>query len=198
MVTELPKGGFWLEMLGVLWDIPVFLMFCLVLLIPYMLIALYRRSLATGLFIFMVTLAFLFHLAVVKYFIITLTPLDQVVFSYNFKELVMISQSSVSMGLTTFLPFIFLIISMLLFQYLFRKLRPGKLSLRIFYGIMITSPLILLFLVPGANRYRTDFNYYMATNKTRFFTVNCLKYIRHSYGQKGADSRSIIHTRPGK
>jgi phosphoglycerol transferase MdoB-like AlkP superfamily enzyme len=190
-VTELPKGGFWLEMLGVLWDIPAFLMVCLVLLVPYILIALYRRSLATGFFIVIITLLFLFHLAVVKYFIITLTPLDQVVFSYNFKELVMISQSSVSMGFSTFLPFILLIISILLFQYLFRRLQPGKLFLRIFYGIMIISPFIMLFLVPGANRYQTDFNYYMATNKTRFFTFNCLKYIRHSNGLKGAGAGQL-------
>jgi glucan phosphoethanolaminetransferase (alkaline phosphatase superfamily) len=175
-VTELPPGGFWLEMLGFAIDIPAWFAISLVLMIPYLLISLYSQKLAAGVHIILAIIVLLIHLLLVNYFIITLVPLDQVIFSYNIREMMMITKSSVSFSFMTFLPVISLIIAILLSQYLFRNLHLNRIWRMVVFGLITASPFIMNFALPGENAYRTNFAYHIASNKSYFFTSRCLSY----------------------
>jgi len=83
-------------------------------------------------------------------------PLDQVIFSYSFSEILMITRSSAQVSWVTFIPFYLILIILFGFQYVGRRMKPGKPVLILLAALLVCSPVYALWLIPGQRSFFRD------------------------------------------
>ncbi len=180
MMHSLPFHAVFLEFRGFLMDVILWQYLSWILLIPFILFSLTGKwigRLFFGLFSFILLCV---EWGLFQYFSLTLRPLDQVVFSYTLKEMMMITGSCVKFNLITFLPFILILIFLFFGIYFFLKI---KLKKNVLLSITIVS-IMTLFLIgpvtPKENQSRNPFEYYVVYNKTAYFLEKCRIYFSRS------------------
>ena len=102
----LPTDAMLLEWRGFIQDLVLWLILSWFLLIPFFLLSLLKRWLGIAFFSLVFFTVAISEWSLFQYFKITLTPLDQVVFSYTVREMTIIAQDSAQVNFFAFLPFI--------------------------------------------------------------------------------------------
>jgi phosphoglycerol transferase MdoB-like AlkP superfamily enzyme len=173
----LPQYAILLEMQGFLNDFIAWQFISWALLFPFFILSLFRRW--AGIFFFGLVF-FIFssaEWALFQYFRYTLTPLDELIFSYTAREIIVITGSSVSISLLTFLPFLILLITTAAMILLFLRLHVTKI-LAGFFIICSAGILILRHsFIPDEGRSKNLFEHYMVINKSMYFSKKCALYI---------------------
>lgn len=175
---NLPAGSAHFIFSGIWTDLLVFFVVCLAGLIPIFLLGLISRRTAAFAWLAVITVYSFFQFALIRYFSVTLIPLDQVVFSYTFKEMAMISASSARFTLLSFVPFLVLLIALLSCFYFFRKMRPGPWFVAASIFLFAVSPLFLKRYNPKPAAFERDLQYYFAVNKPLYLVQKCRQYYR--------------------
>jgi phosphoglycerol transferase MdoB-like AlkP superfamily enzyme len=165
---EFPKNAFAIEMTGMIHDLMSLLVFVLVLIIPFILIFLWRRKVAEIFYICLLCLLTLLQLSIIKFFSITLSPLDEVIFSFSLKENLLIIGTS-DVNFLSFLPLIAAVLLVIFLQFIFRKITLRK-SVEIFVGGFICAVIIFSIILPSGKASEEPlFSYYMRISKCGYF-----------------------------
>jgi phosphoglycerol transferase MdoB-like AlkP superfamily enzyme len=176
----LPLSAISLEWQGFIQDVIIWQFISWAILIPFILLSLMKRWVGIFFFgiIFLVYIAFEWTLF--EYFTITLTPLDEVIFTYSLKEMAMITENSVEISFHSFLPYLILFLVTVGLIVLSMKLRLSKYLL---IGFIIISTSIIAFrhlLIPNESRSRNSFEYFIAVNKTVYLAKKCYVHLVES------------------
>ena len=170
-------GNTWIMVLyGYLLDNLVFLSFSLLLVIPFFLLSLLSRR--AGLIMVIIILLFytLISLSLVKYFLTTLIPLDQVIFYYTTDEIVNIVLSSTRIDLPGLLAFLIIMSSPLILYFFIRKLSFNKVADYIFLAILIISPFLMKISIPDQANYQNDYDYFVRISKPIYLVSKIHSY----------------------
>ena len=171
-----PSDTWIMELSGYLLDNLVFLSFALILLIPFFLVGWLSQKAASALFFGLFLLFALLSLSLVKYYTVTLVPLDQVIFYFTPQEILRIVVSSTRIDVGTLMAFLLVIVVPLTLYFLVRKSRaPGGL-LTLFGVILLASPVLTLLVKPEQIRYSNDFEYFTRINKTEYLAGKIVLY----------------------
>lgn len=187
----LPDDALSLEWHGCLLDVVLWQFVAWAIFIPFVLLSFLKRWMGIlfyGLVFLILTLS---EWALFQYFSMTLRPLDQVVFSYTLKEMMMITGSCVKIDFFTFLPFIILALLTLTFFFLSLKIHLPKYLWKSLVILSIGSLLFLKWVSPREDFNNSSFRYYIALNKTNFFIEKCAGYLSDS---KGSTSQLMLES----
>ena len=175
---SISDNSYLLELRGLGTDLLFFFTVSLVLAVPFFILALWKKKVGETFFITIMLLVYIFYLSLVKYFITTLIPLDQVLFAYTSEEIIKIVLSSTRFDPIGIVIYFFLMVSPFLILFLTRKRKAGRVSLIIFATLCFLSPIVLPFIIPVRNNYEKDFDYYLAENKLYYALRKCSRYIK--------------------
>ena len=176
----LPAGSILLEWHGFVHDLVTWQFISWILLIPFTMFSLLKRW--AGIFFFgIIFLAYAaFELALFEYFSIALTPLDEVVFSYSLKEMIMIAENSVRISFLSFVPFITLLLLTPGLILISLKVRMPKYLLTVFILISLSLIAFSRFLVPDESGKRNPFEYFIEVNKSAYLFQKCTLHFAES------------------
>lgn len=174
-----------LELAGVVHDSFLFFFLLLGLLIPFLLIARINRRLAVSVHLGILTGITLASIILIRYFITTLVPLDQVIFSYSFQEILMITRNSARLNFRDFLPFLLSGLIFAVCQYSCRKMKIRLHLLYLFYLLLLISPVYCFFILPKQAVFERDIDYYLQANKLGYFAARVVKYRSYPADQPG-------------
>ena len=176
----LPLDAWLLEMRGLVHDMVFWQFFSWILLIPFLLLSLYKRWAGVVLFFLVFIICAEVEWGLFQYFKITLTPLDQVIFSYTIQEMKMVAESSIRIDFLTFLPMIMLIVVSLILIFFFLKLRLSKYVLIAFFTFSAGIVFFRFLFIPEENKSRNLFEYFLVTNKSNYLAEKCIFYFTAS------------------
>ncbi len=182
---NLPPGSWKFIASGIVPDLFVYLSICLAFLLPFILISMLSLKAASWTFTSLATVWFLVHFALIRYFATTLVPLDQVVFSYTVKEMMVITASSAEFSLLSLLPFAAIVVTVLAGRWLCRNLDLVMPVLIVALALMIAGPFLLKGFNPLPSRYQRDTEYFMVVNKPWYLIQKC----RHFLASGGRDNQ---------
>jgi phosphoglycerol transferase MdoB-like AlkP superfamily enzyme len=165
-----------MELSGLLMDILVFLSFSLLFLVPHILVSLLNR-LAGSILTWIVFIVYtLVSMSLVKYFTTALVLLDQVIFHFTPRELLMIIGSSTSFDLLELGAFFFIPCSSLIIFLFIRKIRLHQLFFSLLLAILLFSPVLMILSIPEQVNYQTDYEFFVRSSKTQYLANKILKY----------------------
>jgi phosphoglycerol transferase MdoB-like AlkP superfamily enzyme len=173
---SLPADAWLLEFSGFMQDVVLWLNLSWFLLIPFILFSLMGKR--AGMFLFslvFLTVAML-EWALFLYFQITLTPLDQVVFSYTTREMILIARNSVQIDFFTFLPFIVLVLLTALLIRISQKVNLHRMVLLLFFLVSFGALFLRKSTTPRMADHRNRFEYYLTTNKSAYLIEKLNQY----------------------
>jgi phosphoglycerol transferase MdoB-like AlkP superfamily enzyme len=125
-------------------------------------------------------LLIILYILLVKVFIIQLIPVDQVIFTYRFKDLLMAASSSTNENWTILLPVILLLI---LYGFLQKKVQTVKITKKMVYGYLALSIFLLPFYrIAYYEKHPGQFKNFVINNKLTFFVYNSLLYYDETTG----------------
>lgn len=163
---------------GLLRDIYLALKVAGILLLPYFLLCLLRKKIAELFFITAGIVVIIASLALQVYFSTTKVMLGSDLFSYNAEELRETLQSSSSMSIINFIPFlIFPTLFVALWHYI-GKLRFSNGFYYVFYPLLAVAFLTTGYSVSEASLGGNRYNTFIASNKLGFFTLQTIDYIK--------------------
>ncbi|MCX6351312.1 MAG: LTA synthase family protein, partial [Bacteroidetes bacterium] len=176
------KGGIPILLRAIGYDIVFMLNLSAWLILPYILVYLLNRRLATILYITVSVILTLVYLGLVGYFVKALLPLGSDIFGYSITEIQHILNTSGGVTVMSVLPlviFVALLIFMMIRSTYIRTRRP----------LVYTFTLVILISVffsdlasPKAKDFKNDFAYYVAVNKLQFFTSKSYDYVFNDEG----------------
>jgi len=177
---SLPQDVLFLEWHGLIHDLVIWQLICWALFLPFTLLSLVKRW--AGILLF--GLVFLFYTlsewTLFQYFKVVLTPLDQVIFSYSFREMIMITGNCVKINFLTFLPFIILFLLTLVLILISLKFRLSKYILILFCAASAGFILFRDALNPKEDASRNPFEYYLTVNKSAYLAGKFVTYFSES------------------
>ncbi|MBE0648596.1 MAG: LTA synthase family protein [Bacteroidales bacterium] len=173
---SLPTDALSYELAGMFHDLFLFLFAAGILIVPFFLVALLSRRLAAVIYLTFLTILALINMALVRYFITTVIPLDQVLFSYNFDEMLLIVRNSTRVNLWSFFPFFVVVAAIGLFQYLFRSAKLNWTFLCLFFLLLGFSTVHVIWLTPGQKSFARDVDFFLQANKLGYFTKKILLF----------------------
>ncbi|QIA08651.1 LTA synthase family protein [Draconibacterium halophilum] len=170
-----PPGSFSSLLLGIKYDIILYLRVSAVLMIPFLLLGLFSQKAARVFFISASVFLVLGDMLLLKYFSTAGVPLGADLFAYSIEEINQTVQSSGEMNVW---PFIFMALFLVyivrvFIKHVYYKLKPW--TLLIISAVMFTSLAPLGFLKPQPSDFENEFSLYAATNKLNFFSESVLK-----------------------
>jgi phosphoglycerol transferase MdoB-like AlkP superfamily enzyme len=168
LTHTMPSGAVLLELRGCLQDMVLWLIFSWFLLIPFFLFSLIKRWIGTVFFGFVFYLVAATEWALFQYFKIQMTPLDQVIFSYSAREMMMIVQDSVQLNFLAFLPFILIGLLTTFFVIISEKIKASRILLALFFVVSLSAFFLRKPVAPKETGNGSRFEYYLAVNKCAY------------------------------
>lgn len=170
-----PPGSFSSLLIGIKYDIILYLRISAVLMIPFLLLGLFSQKAARVFFISASVFLVLGDMLLLKYFSTAGVPLGADLFAYSIEEINQTVQSSGEMNVW---PFIFMALFLVymvrvFIKHVYYKLKPWMLF--IISAAMFTSLAPLDFLKPQPSDFENEFSLFAATNKLNFFSESVLK-----------------------
>jgi len=166
---DLPVQVAVFEGLGMITDLTTSWFLALLFFLPFLLVARLSRRLAIILFLVLASLFTILQISLVRFFLTTLIPLDQVILSYSFQEIMFIARSSTEVGFWTWIPFVAALTVLFCTQYLTRNIRiPRKLAFLIIL-LFLFSPVYLILIHPAQKSHAGDMEYFIQANKSGYF-----------------------------
>ena len=177
-----PPGSFSSLLIGIKYDIILYLRVSAVLMIPYLLLGLLSQKLARNFFIAAAVFLVLGDMLLLKYFSSAGVPLGADLFAYSVEEINQTVQSSGEMNVW---PFIFMALFLgymvrVFVKHVYYKLKPWMLFS--ISAIMFASFAPLDILKPQPANFENEFALFAATNKLNFFSESVLK--RYVFDEK--------------
>ncbi|WP_319503483.1 sulfatase-like hydrolase/transferase [uncultured Draconibacterium sp.] len=169
-----PPGSFNSLLIGIKYDIILYLRVSAVLMIPFLLLGLFSQKAARVFFISASVFLVLGDMLLLKYFSTAGVPLGADLFAYSIEEINQTVQSSGEMNVW---PFIFMALFLVymvrvLIKHVYYKLKPWMLF--IISAAMFASLAPFGFLKPQPSDFENEFSLYAATNKLNFFSESVL------------------------
>lgn len=175
-VINAPPDILQLVFYGFLQDITVWLKISVVIFIPAILLFAWRRRAGVAIMTVSFILFVCIEWALFKYFTVTLVPLDHVIFSYSFKEMIMITGNSGGSFLSLILPFLIIIPGCLIVFYLSKKIRIRKKYIPAFIAVFILLVIFQPLITGSLNDNERKNERFIKINKTSFFVSKCYQY----------------------
>lgn len=194
-VHILPPYALKLEWMGVLQDIVLWQFVSWIVIIPFTMLSFIKRWIGIVFYILVFLFLVFSEWALFQYFSLTIRPLDQVIFSYSYREVMMITGSCVKFNLITFLPFILIFLATLVLLFFFLRLRLSKYFLSAGILLSLGSLFFIKLVTPEERQYKNPFEYYIVLNKSDYFFHKCAAYLFNSkkttdqYNLKAASER---------
>lgn len=167
-IHPLPEGSLVLELKGFFNDLLIFQFVSWIFFIPFLVLSLWKRW-AGYLLSFLCLVVFCtIEWALFRYFVVTLTPLDEVVFSYSSREMILIAQHSIRISVYTFLPFVLLIAATAGLVFFSSRIRISRFVCAL---VLILSTCSVFFsepIRPKEQNFRNSFEYYLTVNKSSY------------------------------
>lgn len=172
----LPAHAKILELQGFVQDAWVWLLAGFLLLIPFLILAYLRRWIGLT----FLALSFLIYAAaewvLFQHFIITLVPLDQVIFSYSWTEMILIARSSAGISFSTWFPLLVIVALCPCVIALTVKIKiPPFIVVLFFIVALIAIPLGYMFGLKESG-FTNRFEYHVTLNKSYWFLDHTLRY----------------------
>ncbi len=172
----LPAHAKILELQGFVQDAWVWLIAGFLLLIPFLILAYLRRWIGLT----FLALSFLIYVAaewaLFQYFIITLVPLDQVIFSYSWNEMILIARSSAGISFSTWFPLLVIVALCPCVIALTVEIKiPPYIVVLFFIVALIAIPLGYMFELKESG-FTNRFEYHVTLNKSYWFLDHTLRY----------------------
>ena len=164
----LPSDAMLLEWRGYIQDLVLWLILSWFLLIPFFLLSLLKRWIGIAFFSLVFFTVAISEWSLFQYFKITLTPLDQVVFSYTVREMAIIAQDSAQVNFFAFLPFILIGLMIALFIRISWKVRLPYFFIGLFFILSLSACFFRKSSAPKEAESRNLFEYYLVTNKCAY------------------------------
>jgi phosphoglycerol transferase MdoB-like AlkP superfamily enzyme len=177
---SLPQDILLLEWHGLLHDLVIWQILSWALFLPFILLSLAKRWVGIFLFGFVFFFYTLSEWTLFQYFKVVLTPLDQVIFSYSVKEMIMITGNCVKINFLTFLPFIILFLLTLGLTLISLKFRLSKYVLIVFCATSAGFILFRAALNPKEDESRNPFEYFLTVNKSAYLAGKFVVYFSES------------------
>lgn len=134
------------------------------------------RKLFKGLITFIIILLSLFHIMILRYYIHSLKPLDQFIFTYSFKEIFFTVTTSNASFLSVVLLIILFLLIAILFPRLYNKIRINIKTIRGILLILVISVPLSCYLIKKNNCDNNDLSRNIKINKSIFFYTKCYSY----------------------
>ena len=170
-----PPGSFASLLIGIKYDLILYLRVSAILMIPYLLLGLISQKIARTFFIVVSVILVLGDMLLLKYFSNAGVPLGSDLFAYSMEEINQTVQSSGEMSIWPFLFMILFLVYMvrIFVKHVYFKLKPWMLYV---IGIIMFASLIPLKIFnPQPANYTNEFALFAATNKLNFFSESVLK-----------------------
>ena len=169
-----PPGSFSSLLIGVKYDIIMYLRISAVLMIPFLLLGLFSQKAARVFFISASIFLVLGDMLLLKYFSTAGVPLGSDLFAYSIEEINQTVQSSGEMNVW---PFVFMALFLVymvrvFIKHVYFKLKPWMLL--IISAAMFASFAPIDFLKPQPSDFENEFSLFAATNKLNFFSESVL------------------------
>jgi len=172
-----PGGGFPIQAVGFLFDMNTFLYFCALSVIPFALLFLAKPALAEMTYVVMFCLYISFQLVLQGYFAYAKVPLGSDLFAYSWDDIIETMGTSGGVSLGAFLPFVIILAATV---GLWKLLRHRVFPSWVFYPFYVAVAVLVLIpdlSVPDSDRYKNDFESYVACNKLGFFAAKTSDYL---------------------
>nr|WP_321486486.1 sulfatase-like hydrolase/transferase [uncultured Draconibacterium sp.] len=169
-----PPGSFSSLLIGVKYDIIMYLRISAVLMIPFLLLGLFSQKAARVFFISASIFLVLGDMLLLKYFSTAGVPLGSDLFAYSIEEINQTVQSSGEMNVWPFVFMALFLVYMVRFfiKHVYFKLKPWMLL--IISATMFASFAPIDFLKPQPSDFENEFSLFAATNKLNFFSESVL------------------------
>ena len=169
-----PPGSFSSLLIGIKYDIIMYLRISAVLMIPFLLLGLFSQKAARVFFISASIFLVLGDMLLLKYFSTAGVPLGSDLFAYSIEEINQTVQSSGEMNVW---PFVFMALFLVymvrvFIKHVYFKLKPW--ILLIISAAMFASFAPIDFLKPQPSDFENEFSLFAATNKLNFFSESVL------------------------
>jgi uncharacterized sulfatase len=164
------------EITGFLTDFLLVNSICLFVFVILLISGKTLRKVFKGLFIFIIVLLSLFHVMILRYYVYSLKPLDQFIFTYSFKEIFFTITTSNASFLSVGLLIILFILIAVFFPKLFNKLRINVNAIRLTLLILLISVPLSCYFINKINRDNNDIRRNIKINKSVFFYNKSFSY----------------------
>ncbi|WP_319481537.1 sulfatase-like hydrolase/transferase [uncultured Draconibacterium sp.] len=169
-----PPGSFSSLLIGIKYDIILYLRVSAVLMVPFLLLGLFSQKAARVFFISASVFLVLGDMLLLKYFSTAGVPLGSDLFAYSIEEINQTVQSSGEMNVW---PFVFMALFLVymvrvFIKHVYFKLKPWMLL--IISAAMFASFAPIDFLKPQPSDFENEFSLFAATNKLNFFSESVL------------------------
>ena len=171
--------AFYFELAGWLYDVWACLLYGIIFLLPYLLLSLINKKVATVVFHVLNVLLIVLYLALIVVFSERNTPFDHEIFTRSLKESWLTSKQMMTSGVLLYLPFVvYLFFYFLLYHIIFRK---AVFSSRLLVAGIICTLLSVLFIRyadPPEKWFAQKKAYYFTTNKFVYWIADTYAYFR--------------------
>ena len=187
-----PPGSFSSLLIGIKYDIIMYLRISAVLMIPFLLLGLFSQKAARVFFISASIFLVLGDMLLLKYFSTAGVPLGSDLFAYSIEEINQTVQSSGEMNVW---PFVFMALFLVymvrvFIKHVYFKLKPWMLL--IISAAMFASFAPIDFLKPQPSDFENEFSLFAATNKLNFFSESVLT--RYVFNEKQSQQTYTFKT----
>jgi phosphoglycerol transferase MdoB-like AlkP superfamily enzyme len=135
------------------------------------------RVFLNGLITSLIVMLCLFHIMILRYYIHSLKPLDQFLFTYSFREVFFTVTTSNASFVSVLLLIILILLIAILFPKLFKRIPIGIKTFRWIYLILLISILPGYFIIKTINEDYNDISRNVKINKSIFFYSRSYSYL---------------------
>lgn len=174
--SNYPPGTFLNLIVGVKFDIILYLRISAILMIPYLVVALFSPKVAKYFFVVCSILLILGDMLLLKYFSTARVPLGADLFGYSIEEIRKTIQTS---GEFNIFPFIMMTLYLtfmvrIFVKHVYYRVKPWAMGILVL--LMFGSYLPLNILAPKPSNFTDEFSMFAANNKLNFFTQSVTKH----------------------
>ncbi|MDO9510324.1 MAG: sulfatase-like hydrolase/transferase [Bacteroidales bacterium] len=163
--------------LGLFFDIKLWLVLAVLIYIPYRLLGLWLNKTARILLVVVVVLTVVLNIFLMKYFTYTLAPLDQVIYSYSWENIIGTLTSSGGFTWVMWIPVIVLLSLFVILIRIFPKIHITRIMARLIFICALGIYFLGIQVTPDINKYNDDLTYSITTNKAAFFVGKSVDYL---------------------
>jgi phosphoglycerol transferase MdoB-like AlkP superfamily enzyme len=168
------------ELLGVLYDVWLVLIYCAFVFIPVGLVALLNQKLAAILFHLLNILLIMCCIGLVITFSERNNPFDHELFTRNSKDTIDTVKQMLTAGFMPYIPFlIFIPVYFLAYRFLTKKLNPARYTVAAVTVIMVLSVVFIRYANPSPDWFAQNGAYYLTADKFSYWVEDSYDYFRN-------------------
>jgi phosphoglycerol transferase MdoB-like AlkP superfamily enzyme len=189
--SNYPDGSITNLLIGLKYDLILYLRLSAFLMLPFLLIAYYRQKIARNFFIIISLILVLGDIFLLQYFSTARVPLGADLLGYSIEEM---RHTVGASGKLNILPFIFIgiyltIMARVFLKHVYFRLKPWMMA--VLTVLMFGSPVPSKYLKPDPSKFDNEFSMLTATNKLDFFAESMLN---HYLNQGRLNSKAFTFT----